>query len=177
MLVIATFACGPEERSQVVVDQRTEDVDSAISGAPAESSKPAQTQPANVPPPENKQIIADADEPQAAETAPLNKASTPQEEKMDWPESIKMFKDLRIPKTIKLENANVTLKVKSAKVANKWLFDRAGSQYFYNSADKGSKMIVVDLDIASDNKDPSLPEFFIYEISSKKNKQRAFTNV
>lgn len=176
MLVIATFACGPEEKLQTLENQNPADADSPISGAPIEQikandstapSKSAQAQSAAAPPLENKKIDNPTDKPQTAEVAPLNKAPTPQEETMDWSESIKMFKDLRIPKTIKLENANVTLKVKSAKVANKWLFDRAGYQYFYNSADKGSKMIVVDLDIVSDNKDPSLPEFFIYEISSK----------
>lgn len=74
-------------------------------------------------------------------------------------------------KALKEENpitiGPIELKINSVSTQKRWTFDRYSYEYHYRDAQRGSKYIVVDVNISSESHDPQLPPIQVYKTSGE----------
>lgn len=63
-----------------------------------------------------------------------------------------------------------TVNISSISVGNTFVHDAYGSEYYYNTADRGNKFVTAAMSITSTNKDPKLPQCAVYSVSGDKMK-------
>lgn len=61
-----------------------------------------------------------------------------------------------------------TIKFETINVSNKWIFDSNGYEYYYNTAERDSKLITAKVKITSKIKEPKLPQILVYQMVNNK---------
>ena len=72
-----------------------------------------------------------------------------------------------IKETSTVKVNDVSLKFLNVSTSNNWIHDNYGSEYFYNSSERGNIFIVARISISADTKNPNLPPISI--LTLKKN--------
>lgn len=62
----------------------------------------------------------------------------------------------------------INLKFETINISNKWIFDSNGYEYYYNTAERDSKLITAKVKITSKIKEPKLPQISAYQIIDNK---------
>jgi len=67
----------------------------------------------------------------------------------------------QIKPSLAFSTQKTSVRIKSSKKANQWITDRHGNYWIYYEADKDADYYILDVDIASKEKSPSLPAFYV----------------